>query len=456
MAEFADQAELHVRAGDGGHGCASVHREKFKPLGGPDGGNGGRGGDVIIEVDPGAATLLDFHRRPVRRAGSGKPGSGGHRNGATGQDLIVRVPDGTVLKTADGAVLADLTGAGTRFVAAQGGRGGLGNAALASARRKAPGFALRGEPGAEHHLLLELKTVADAGLVGFPNAGKSSIIAAVSAARPKIASYPFTTLIPHLGVVEAGDTQFVVADVPGLIPGASQGRGLGLDFLRHVERCTVLVHVLDCATEEPGRDPVSDLDVIEAELEAYEQVTGARLRDRARIVVLNKMDVPQARELAELVLPDLTARGLTVCLVSAATREGLRELSFTLAGVISAARQAAPRPEPTRLVLRPAPVAGPEFELARTGPNSFRIRGDKPRRWILQTDFGNDEAVGYLADRLARLGIEDALAAAGAQAGAEVLIGEEDDAVVFDWDPQLPAEAGTGLGPRGTDRRLAR
>jgi GTPase len=455
MAEFADQAELHVRAGDGGHGCASVHREKFKPLGGPDGGNGGRGGDVVIEVDPGAATLLDFHRRPVRRAGSGKPGSGGHRNGAVGQDLVIRVPDGTVLKTADGAVLADLTGAGTRFVAAQGGRGGLGNAALASARRKAPGFALRGEPGAEHHLLLELKTVADAGLVGFPNAGKSSIIAALSAARPKIASYPFTTLIPHLGVVEAGDTQYVVADVPGLIPGASQGRGLGLDFLRHVERCTVLVHVLDCATEEPGRDPVTDLDVIEAELEAYEQVTGARLRDRARVVVLNKMDVPQARELAELVLPDLTARGLTVCPVSAATHEGLRELSFTLAGVISAARRAAPRPEPTRLVLRPAPVAGPEFEIERTGPNSFRIRGDKPRRWILQTDFGNDEAVGYLADRLARLGIEQALAQAGAQAGAEVLIGEEDDAVVFDWEPQLPAQDGTGLGPRGTDRRLA-
>ena len=252
MAEFADQVALRVKAGDGGHGCASVRREKFKPLGGPDGGNGGRGGDVILEVDPGTVTLLDLHRRPVRRAGSGKQGSGSNRNGAQGDDLVVRVPDGTVVKTEDGEVLADLVGAGTMFVAAQGGRGGLGNAALASPRRKAPGFALRGEPGIERSLVLELKTVADAGLIGYPNAGKSSLIAAMSAARPKIGDYPFTTLTPHLGVVEAGQTQFVIADVPGLIPGASRGRGLGLDFLRHVERCAVLVHVLDCAAGPAG------------------------------------------------------------------------------------------------------------------------------------------------------------------------------------------------------------
>lgn len=214
MAEFADRAELRVSAGNGGNGCASIHREKFKPLGGPDGGNGGRGGDVIIEVDPNASTLLDFHRRPIRRADNGKQGAGSNRSGAEGADLVIRVPDGTVVKTSDGEMLADLIGAGTRFIAAQGGRGGLGNAALASARRKAPGFALRGEPGVEHRLVLELKTVADVGLVGFPNAGKSSLVAAMSAARPKIANYPFTTLTPHLGVVEAGDTQFVVADVP--------------------------------------------------------------------------------------------------------------------------------------------------------------------------------------------------------------------------------------------------
>jgi len=454
VAEFADQAELRVQAGDGGHGCASIHREKFKPLGGPDGGNGGRGGDVIVEVDPGAATLLDFHRRPVRRAGNGKPGSGSNRSGAAGEDLIMAVPDGTVVKTMDGEVLADLTGPGTRFVVARGGHGGLGNAALASSKRKAPGFALRGEPGVERHLLLELKTVADAGLVGFPNAGKSSLIAAMSAARPKIANYPFTTLIPHLGVVEAGQTQYVVADVPGLIPGASHGKGLGLDFLRHVERCTVLVHVLDCATEEPGRDPISDLDVIEEELAAYEAATGAGLQDRPRVVALNKIDVPAARDLAALVAPELQARGLTVCQISAATREGLRELSFTLAAVIAADRADAPVLESTRLVLRPEPVAGPAFEIVRTGDNSFLVRGEKPRRWIQQTDFSNDEAVGYLADRLARIGIEEALAEAGAVAGAEVLIGEESNAVVFDWDPQLPDD--TALGPRGTDRRLSR
>ncbi len=453
MAEFADQAEVRVQAGHGGHGCASVHREKFKPLGGPNGGNGGRGGDVVIEVDPSTSTLLDFHRRPVRRAGDGRAGAGSHRNGADGADLILKVPDGTVVKTADGEQLVDLMGAGTRYVAAEGGRGGLGNAALASVKRKAPGFALRGEPGSELRLIFELKTVADAGLIGFPNAGKSSIIAAVSAARPKIANYPFTTLTPNLGVVEAGDVQFVVADVPGLIPGASSGKGLGLDFLRHVERCTVLVHVLDCATEEPGRDPVSDLDALEAELTAYEALTGAQMSDRPRIVALNKIDVPAARELADLVEPELEARGLTVHRVSAATTEGLRDLAFTMASVIAEARAAAPLAEPTRIVLRPEPVGGPDFSVVAIGENSFRIVGEKPRRWILQTDFANDEAVGYLADRLAKLGIEQALADAGAAPGAEVLIGEEDNSVVFDWDPDVMAHGAT-LGPRGTDARL--
>jgi GTPase len=351
-------------------------------------------------------------------------------------------------------VLADLIGSGTEFVAAEGGHGGLGNAALASTKRKAPGFALRGEPGEQKDLTLELKTIADAGLVGFPNAGKSSLIAAMSAARPKIANYPFTTLTPHLGVIEAGDTQFVAADVPGLIPGASEGRGLGLDFLRHVERCSVLVHVLDCATDEPGRDPITDLDVIEGELIAYDQLTEAGLSERPRIVVLNKIDVPEARDLAEIVTPDLQARGLDVYQVSAASGEGLRELAFALAAIVAQARQAAPEALPTRLVIRPEPVAGPDFELVRVGENAFRIRGAKPRRWIRQTDFSNDEAVGYLADRLGRLGVEEALAQAGAEPGAEVLIGEEDNSVVFDWDPKQHSEA--GFGPRGTDPRLER
>jgi GTP-binding protein len=461
MAEFADQAALRVHAGAGGDGCASIHREKFKPLGGPDGGNGGRGGDVILEVDASSSTLLDFHRRPIRKATNGRQGSGSNRNGADGDDLIIKVPSGTVVLDKKGAILADLVGTGTRFVAAAGGKGGLGNAALASPKRKAPGFALKGEPGDELELTLELKTVADIGLVGFPNAGKSSLIAAMSAARPKIANYPFTTLIPNLGVVEAGDVQFVVADVPGLIPGASEGKGLGHDFLRHVERCSAIAHVLDCATMEPGRDPISDLDVIEAELKAYEDLTAtgtgiARipLSQRPRFVVLNKVDVPEARDLADLVRPDLEARGLRVYEVSAASTEGLRELGFAMAELVEQGRAMRPEPEPARVVIRPAAVSGPEFEVVKTPEGAYFIRGEKPRRWVRQTDFSNEEAVGYLADRLARLGVEEALAEAGAQPGDEVLIGDDDDAVVFDWDPTLATNMGHVPGPRGTDTRL--
>jgi GTP-binding protein len=463
VAEFADRVTLRVQAGHGGNGCASIHREKFKPLGGPDGGNGGRGGDVILEVDASCATLLDFHRRPVRRAGNGRQGEGSNRTGAAGDDLVIAVPNGTEVKTADGEVLADLLGVGTRFVAAAGGRGGLGNAALASPRRKAPGFALKGEPGQQDDLILELKTVADVGLVGFPNAGKSSLISAMSAARPKIANYPFTTLIPNLGVVEAGDVQFVVADVPGLIPGASEGRGLGHYFLRHVERCSTLVHVLDCATEEPGRDPVSDLAVIEEELARYGDATGAELLTRPRLVVLNKIDVPAARELADLVKPDFEERGYQVFEISAATGEGLRQLGFAMAALVAADRAARPPEEPAERVRVRVPVKAadePGFEVVRLG-ESFLITGEKPRRWVQQTDFSNDEAVGYLADRLARLGVEEALAQAGAEAGAEVLIGEPDNAVVFDWEPAASMAGGSDRhdvrlphGPRGTDPRL--
>jgi GTP-binding protein len=461
MAEFADHAVLRVQAGHGGHGCASVHREKFKPLGGPDGGNGGRGGSVILEVDASTSTLLDFHRRPIRKAANGHQGEGSNRNGAAGDDQVVKVPNGTVVLDADGQVFADLVGTGTRFVAAAGGRGGLGNAALASQRRKAPGFALKGEPGEERALTLELKTIADIGLIGFPNAGKSSLIAAMSAARPKIANYPFTTLIPNLGVAEAGDVQYVVADVPGLVPGASEGKGLGHDFLRHVERCAALVHVLDCATSEPGRDPVTDLDTIEAELAAYEDLTGpslagTSLSGRPRIIVLNKIDVPEARDLADLVKPELEARGLAVYEVSAATTEGLRELKFAMAEIVEQARAVATKVEPVRLVIRPPAVKDTGFEIVRTDDGAYLIRGEKTSRWVTQTDFTNDEAVGYLADRLARLGVEEALAKAGAESGDTVLIGDFDDAVVFDWAPELSAGGGHAVGPRGSDWRLER
>src|ERR1700744_5675437 len=374
MAEFADEALLKVAGGHGGPGCISIHREKFKPLGGPDGANGGRGGDVILEVDPSVNTLLDFHRRPVRRASNGKPGEGSNRTGAEGGDLIIGVPDGTVVRTSGGKFLADLVGACSRFGAAPGGKGGLGNAALASPRRKAPGFALKGEPGEELDLVLELKSIADIGLIGFPSAGKSSLIAAMSAARPKIADYPFTTLIPNLGVAEAGDVQFVIADVPGLIPGASEGKGLGLEFLRHIERCAALLHVIDCATEEPGRDPLTDFEVIEAELAAYAELTGTDLASRPRLVGLNQSDRPPPRELADMVRDTLTERGLAVYEVSAATREGLRELGFAMAEVVAAARAAAPAPERSRTIIRPKAADGPDFEIVKMPDGGYLVR----------------------------------------------------------------------------------
>ncbi|TAK68894.1 MAG: GTPase ObgE [Actinomycetota bacterium] len=450
MTTFVDRVALHVAGGDGGHGCASIRREKFKPLGGPDGGDGGDGGDVVLVVDSQVTTLLDYHRSPHRSAPNGRPGQGDNRDGAKGTDVVLPVPDGTVVSTGDGEVLADLVGAGTSYVVARGGRGGLGNAALASQRRKAPGFALLGEPGDRAEVVLELKTVADVALVGFPSAGKSSLVAAMSAARPKIADYPFTTLVPNLGVVTTGDAVFTVADVPGLIPGASQGRGLGLEFLRHVERCSVLVHVLDCATLDPGRDPLTDLAVIEAELAAY-----GGLADRPRIVALAKIDVAEARELADLVAGELRARGLPVVAVSAVSHEGLRELAFVMAGHVLAARAASQPGEAPRLVITPRAVDDAGFTVVPEG-DGFRVRGDRPERWVRQTDFSNDEAVGYLADRLAKLGVEDQLVALGATPGVPIIIGPADNAVVFDWEPTVPAGAGPSQGPRGTDARVER
>ena len=456
---FVDTVTLHVAAGNGGHGVASVHREKFKPLGGPDGGNGGHGGDVILRVDPDVTTLIDYHHEPHRKATNGAPGAGNNRSGAKGEDLLLPIPDGTVVRAHNGEVLADLTGAGTEIVIAAGGRGGLGNAALASSKRKAPGFALKGEPGEELTITLELKVVADVGLVGFPSAGKSSLIAALSRARPKIADYPFTTLVPNLGVVTAGSTTFTVADVPGLIEGASEGRGLGHDFLRHIERCAALVHVIDTATVEPGRDPLTDLDVIERELRAYSEATNSDIHERPRLIALNKVDVPDGSDIADMVRDDLVARGFRVFPVSAASRAGLRELSFAMAQIVTAAREAAPKVEATRIVLRPTAEAGVGQEFTVTQEDGrWIVRGDKTRRWVQQTDFTNDEAIGFLADRLNRLGVEDKLLALGAEPGDDVLIGigpYEDltNAVVFDFDPQIQAGAEV-LGRRGEDLRI--
>src|SRR5690606_15133859 len=262
---------------------------------------------------------------------------------------------------------------------------------------------------------LELKSVADVGLVGFPSAGKSSLISVLSAARPKIADYPFTTLVPNLGVVRAGTDSFVVADVPGLIPGAATGKGLGLEFLRHIERCAVLAHVVDCAALETERDPVSDIDAIEAELAAY-----GGLEDKPRVIILNKIDVPEARELAEIVRPDVEGKGWPVFAVSAVTREGLDELTYALAQLVNEHRAAMPAREPTRIVLRPKAVNDAGFTIEREPDGTYVVHGERPERWVRQTNFDNDEAIGYLADRLARLGVEEQLAKMGAEPGALV------------------------------------
>lgn len=458
MVTFVDTVTLHLRAGKGGNGCVSVHREKFKPLGGPDGGNGGDGGDIVLVADSQTGTLLSYHHSPHRSSGNGGPGMGDHRSGFLGETLELSVPVGTVVKNPAGEVLIDMIIPGERFVVAKGGQGGLGNAALATPKRKAPGFALLGTPGYEGDVVLELKTVADVALVGYPSAGKSSLIGAISAARPKIADYPFTTLHPNLGVVQQGDFRYTVADVPGLIEGASEGRGLGLEFLRHVERCSALLHVLDCATLEPGRDPISDLDVILAELAAYEVPEGQTpLLERPQLVALNKIDVPEARDLADLVRPELEARGLRVFEISTVSHEGLRPLTFALGEIVEKHRaEAALEVPPERVVIRPR-GSKKDFSIRVEGGtygNVYRILGEKPVRWVQQTDFQNEEAVGFLADRLEKLGVEDELFRLGAVQGSTVVIGEG-DSIVFDWEPTMASAAELMVAPRGTDPRLA-
>ncbi len=459
-AEFVDRVTLHLRAGRGGRGCVSVRREKFKPLGGPDGGNGGDGGNIILVADPQITTLLEYHRRPHRTSESGSPGMGDSRQGSSAGDVFLSVPVGTVVSSPGGEILADLGEPGDQFVAARGGRGGLGNLALATPARKAPGFALLGTEGAQVDVVLELKTLADVALVGYPSAGKSSLIAAMSQARPKIADYPFTTLQPNLGVVEAGEIRYTIADVPGLIEGASEGKGLGLEFLRHIERCHVVVHVIDMATIEPGRDPVSDFETILAELAAYtvpdDQVA---LIERPAMIVLNKIDVPDAREMVEWVQPEFRSRGYQVFPVSATSREGLREWGFAMAQLVAHARQEQREQDDIRprVIRRPRAVDEREFEVIPEGRSEgtlYRVLGDKPERFVQQTDFANEEAVGYLSDRLGALGIDEALYEAGATPGDAVAIGPS-DGMVFDWEPTVSSAGYRSGAPRGVDERLA-
>lgn len=491
MSDFVDRVTVHVKGGDGGNGSAGIRREKFKPLAGPNGGNGGDGGSVIFVADRNATSLLDYRFMPHRTAGSGTMGLGDNKDGSKGDDLILPVPCGTVIFTAKGAQgaakrpgeqLADLRHEGDRFVAAQGGNGGLGNIALANKTRRAPGFALLGEPGEERDVILELKSIADVALVGFPSAGKSSLIAAMSSAKPKIADYPFTTLVPNLGVVIAGDSRYTIADVPGLIPGASEGKGLGLEFLRHIERTEIIAHVIDCATLEPDRDPMADYQALEKELALYadklELPLGAiPIPERPRIIILNKIDVPEARDLADFVRPEFEKLGLKVFEISTASHEGLKELNFALSALVKEMREEVANreqaEEEARVVIKPlesgrrtrrADQGGTvlDFTVERrelgNGEVFFEVLGTKPERWVVQTNFDNDEAVGYLADRLAKLGVEDELRRKGARPGDNIRIGRGNNAVDFDWDPTISAGAemldGSNLGARGKDLRL--
>ena len=444
MITFVDQVTLHLRAGNGGDGCTSIKREKFKPLAGPDGADGGDGGSITLVTDNNVTTLLDYHHRPHRVATSGGSGAGDYRNGAKGEDLRLPVPVGTVVKDANGKILADLSEPGMELLVAEGGQGGLGNMTLANRMRIAPNFHLLGVPGWAGDVILELKTVADVALVGFPSAGKSSLIAAMSAARPKIADYPFTTLHPNLGVVQAGEMRYTIADVPGLIEGASQGKGLGLEFLRHVERCSALLHVIDCATMEPGRDPISDLDVILAELEAYQVPEGQPpLIERPQLVALNKIDIPDALELAEFVKAEFEARGYPVYLISSATKLGLRELNYALGQLVTEERKSQIAAVAKRISLLPPKKDDSKYEIRTESQGDeviYRIVGPKPERWVAQTDFSNQDAVGYLGERLQKIGIEDELYKKGAKRGSTVIIGEQ-NGVVFDWDPLVDSVA---------------
>jgi GTP-binding protein len=437
---FVDETAIEVTAGRGGDGVTSFHREKYKPRGGPDGGDGGRGGDVVLVAEPGVGTLVEYHFHPHQRAGRGTHGQGSNRKGADGDSRTLPVPVGTLVRDADGELLADLDRPGARFLAAKGGRGGRGNAALSGPGRRIASFHEKGEPGRQRRLVLELRSLADAALVGFPNAGKSSIVARASAARPKVADYPFTTLEPVLGMVRAGDHDFVLADVPGLIPGAAAGKGLGHRFLRHVTRSAVLVHVLDLVPLEPGRDPEADLAALEAELAAYDP----ELADRPSMVAANKADLPAGRARLPEAAAAAKRRGLPFFAISAATGAGMREFLYALGAEVAQARAA----RPAATAAPPATIAAdPEvpISVAREGAG-FRVLGDRPERWVAMTDLDNPQAVAYLQRRMRRAGVDDLLAGAGASPGDEVLVG--DAAFEFTPDPLADPLAGT----RGRER----
>lgn len=429
-APLVDTAEIEVRAGAGGNGIISFRREKYVPRGGPDGGDGGRGGHVLVEADPRLFTLIDFRYRRHFQAGRGGHGSGARKRGADGEDVAVRVPVGTVVYDAGtGELLADLGAPGMRVRVARGGRGGKGNARFASPTRRAPQLAERGEPGEVRRLRLELKLLADAGLVGLPNAGKSSLLARVSAARPKIAAYPFTTLAPNLGVVRLGpEESFVLADIPGLIEGAHRGAGLGLDFLRHVERTRVLIVVVDTGAQD-GVEPERALEITERELEQYRP----ELLTLPRVVAASKMDLEQAGRRWPAFRRHVQARGLEAFPVSAATGEGVRALMARVMALLRQAPPPLPQRGPAGAAAGPAEAAvGPRgrllraVEVVRTG-EGFEVRAPWLERLVARLDLqGMPDAVGYLHEVLERARVLERLRQAGARPGDPVRIGEQE------------------------------
>ncbi len=417
---FFDEAKIYVVAGRGGNGCVSFRREKYVPMGGPDGGHGGKGGDVILVVNPRLNTLLSFRKRSHFQAEHGAHGEGKKKQGKSGKDTLIQVPPGTVARDAErGGFIADLVNPNDRAIVARGGRGGRGNSAFASSTRQAPRWAEKGEPGQARWITLELKLLADVGIIGAPNAGKSTLLAAVTAARPKIADYPFTTLVPNLGVALVDDREIVLADIPGLIEGAHTGAGLGDKFLRHIERTRVLIHLLDGALD----DPLAAFDAINRELAEFDP----RLTAKPQIVALNKIDLPDAQARWPGLQKAMAQRGVQAFAISAATGQGVRELLRAAADQLAEIPRQATAIEEALPVIRPAEDEN-AFEIAREG-NAYRLRGKKVERVIAMTNFDQEEALLRLHRVFKAMGVTAALEQAGIRPGDPVRIGE----VELEW-----------------------
>ncbi|MGB4678407.1 MAG: GTPase ObgE [Aggregatilineales bacterium] len=411
---FLDEAKIYVKGGDGGAGAVAFRREKYVPRGGPAGGDGGKGGDVVFVVNPRLNTLSKFQRQVHFRAANGQPGGNFNRFGAAGQDLEIEVPPGTIVRDAEsGELLADLTQEGQRFVVARGGRGGRGNARFKSSTNQAPRMAEKGEPGDERWVTLELKLLADVGLVGVPNAGKSTLISVISAARPKIAPYPFTTLEPSLGVATVGDREIVFADIPGLVEGAHAGVGLGHSFLRHVQRTRLLVHLLDGA----GENPIGDFVQINTELALFDP----NLAEKPQIVVLNKMDLPDAQARWPEVERAVSQHGYPVMAISAVTHQGVQELLNRVAQMMAELPETRPTEEVP--VFRPDEEEVP-FRIFKVEEGVYRVTGERIERAVAMTYWEYEEAVMRFQRILRALGITEALEKAGIEEGDTVIIGD--------------------------------